>query len=447
MTKAQTPIIALVGRPNVGKSTLFNRITRSNKAMVDATPGVTRDRHYERVDADGKSFVLVDTGGLETGQQDRIASLIQEQTWQAIEEAHVILFMMDGREGLTTEDYQVIANLRKANKPLHYLVNKIDGPEKEAKLLASFYELGVEPIWPVSASHGYGLRDFLDHLLETLPSLPPPAEREAEAIGLALIGRPNVGKSSLANRLLGEARMMVSEIPGTTRDSVDSLLERDGRRYLLIDTAGIRRKGRVSEKLEKFSVMRALKALERCDLALILIDAQEGITEQDTKIIGYGLEQGKACLLLVNKWDLIREDKKQQKQIMDEVERMTGFAGYVPVFPISAMTGYGVKRLFATLENVYRQYSQEFNTGQLNRVLRDAVEAHPPATHQGKRVKLYYTTQVSTKPPTFLIFSNYPKGVHFSYYRFLVNRFRAELGLELSPIKLILKERQRRERP
>jgi GTPase len=444
MTNVQTPIIALVGRPNVGKSTLFNRITKSNKAMVDATPGVTRDRHYERVEADGKSFVLVDTGGLESGQQDRIASLIQEHTWQAIEEANVILFMMDGREGLTAEDHKVIAILRRANKPLHYVVNKIDGPEKEDKLLSSFYELGVEHIWPVSASHGYGLRDFLDHLLATLPSLPPPEEAASEAIGLALIGRPNVGKSSLTNRLLGEQRMMVSEIPGTTRDSVDSLLERDGRHYLLIDTAGIRRKGRVSDKLEKFSVMRALKALERCDLALILIDAEEGITEQDTKVIGYGLEEGKACLLLVNKWDLIREDKKQQKKIMDEVERLTGFAGYLPIFPISALTGYGVKRLFTTLEKVYHQYSQEFNTGQVNRVLRDAVEAHPPATHQGKRVKLYYTTQIGTKPPTFVIFANYPKGVHFSYHRFLVNRFRAELGLGLSPIKLIFKERQRK---
>jgi GTPase len=443
MTNAPTPIIALVGRPNVGKSTLFNRITGSNKAMVDAMPGVTRDRNYERVEADGKSFVLVDTGGLESGQ-DRMVNLIQEQTWQAIEEADVILFMMDGREGLTTEDHRVITILRKTNKPLHYLVNKIDGPEKEDKLLSSFYELGVESLWPLSAAHGFGLRDFLDHLLAKLPSLPPPAEEEAAAIGLALIGRPNVGKSSLANQLLGEQRMMVSEIPGTTRDSVDSLLEKDGRRYLLIDTAGIRRKGKVSDKLEKFSVMRTLKALERCDLALILIDGEEGITEQDTKVIGYGLEQGKACIILVNKWDLIREDKKKQKQIMDEVERLTGFAGYVPVFPISALTGYGVKRLYSTLEEVYRQYTREFNTGQLNRVLRAAVEAHPPATHQGKRVKLYYTTQVTVKPPTFIIFANYPKAVHFSYHRFLVNRFRADLGLELAPIRLILKERQRR---
>jgi GTPase len=439
-----TPILALIGRPNVGKSTLFNRLTKSQKALVDAMPGVTRDRHYERVELDGKSFVLVDTGGIEIGRQDRITSLIQEQTRQAIQEADIILFMMDGREGLTAQDYQVIELLRKSNKPLYYLVNKVDGPEKEAVLLSPFYELGVESVWPVSASHGYGLKDFMEHLLASLPSPAAVEEAEMDAVGIALIGRPNVGKSSLTNRLLGEERMMVSEIPGTTRDSVDSLLERDGRRYLLIDTAGIRRKGKVQEKLEKFSVMKALKAIERCDITLILLDGQEGITEQDTKVIGYSLEQGKACLLLVNKWDLIREDKKQQKKIMDEVERLTGFAGYAPVFPISALTGYGVKRLFNTLTKVYQQYSQEFNTGLINRVLRAAVEAHPPAVRQGRRVKLYYTTQVATKPPTFIIFSNAPKEVHFSYHRFLVNRFREGLGLELSPLRLILKERQRR---
>jgi GTPase len=474
MTHPQTPIVALVGRPNVGKSTLFNRLTKSRKALVDATPGVTRDRHYERVELEGKSFVLVDTGGIETGSKDRIAGLIQEQTWQAIEEANIILFMLDGRQGLTTEDYGVIESLRKSNKVLHYLINKVDGPEKEAELLSPFYELGIEPIWPVSSSHGYGLRDFLDHLLASLPgpATPPLEEAETEAmalgamdgeatdselsdselmeeegtdtVALALIGRPNVGKSSLVNRLLGEERMMVSEIPGTTRDSVNSLLERDGRKYLLIDTAGIRRKGRVQEKIEKFSVMRALKAIEQCDINLILIDAQEGITEQDTKVIGYSLEQGRACLLLVNKWDLIREDKKQQKKIMEEVDRLTRFVGFAPVFPISALTGHGVKRLFTTLDKVYQQYSQKFSTGKINRILRAAIEAHPPSLHQGKRLKLYYTTQVGTKPPTFIVFCNYPKGVHFSYHRFLVNRFREGLGLDLSPVKIIIKERQRR---
>jgi GTPase len=445
MTNARIPIIALVGRPNVGKSTLFNRVSKSNKALVDATPGVTRDRHYERVVWEGSTFLLVDTGGIETGrQEDKITGLIQEQTQQAIEEANVIVFMMDGREGLTTEDYRVIALLRRAGKPLHYLVNKVDGPDMEAKLLPAFYELGVAQIWPVSASHGYGLKDFMEAMTADLPRLETEEEVPPDTVALAMIGRPNVGKSSFANRLLGEERMMVSDIPGTTREAVDALLERDGRHYLLIDTAGIRRKGKVQEKLEKFSVMRALKAIERCDIALVLIDAEEGITEQDTKVIGYALEQGRACLILLNKWDLIREDKKRQKHLMEEVERATGFVGFAPVFPVSALTGYGVKRLFPVLQTLYAQYSQQFGTGPLNRALQAAVQAHPPAMHQGRRVKLYYTTQVATKPPTFIIFSNDPKGVHFSYYRFLVNRFRTELGLEMSPIKLIFKERQRR---
>lgn len=445
MTHAQIPIIALVGRPNVGKSTLFNRLAKANKALVDATPGVTRDRHYERIIWEGSTFLLVDTGGLETGrQEDKITALIQEQTRQAIEEANVIVFMMDGREGLTAEDYRVVDLLRRAGKPLHYLVNKVDSPEMETKLLPAFFELGVEPIWPVSASHGYGLKDFLAAMTADLPRLTPIEEVPPDTIALATIGRPNVGKSSLTNRMLGEERMMVSDIPGTTREAVDALLVRDHRHYLLIDTAGIRRKGRVQAKLEKFSVMRALRAIERCDIALVLIDAEEGITDQDTKVIGYALEQGRACLILINKWDLVRQDKKRQKQIMDEVERATGFVGFAPVLPVSALTGYGIKRLFPILEDLYSQYSQEFNTGRLNRVLQAAVQAHPPAIHQGRRVKLYYTTQVATKPPTFIIFSNDPKGIHFSYYRFLVNRFRAELGLEMSPIKLILKKRQRR---
>lgn len=445
MTHAPIPIIALVGRPNVGKSTLFNRLAKANKALVDATPGVTRDRHYQRVVWGEVTFLLVDTGGIETGRrEDKISSLIQEQTRQAIAEAHVVVFMMDGREGLTAEDHRVVDLLRRSGKRLHYLANKIDGPEMETRLLSAFYELGVEPIWPVSAAHGYGVKDFLDGVTADLPRLAPVEELQPDTIALAMIGRPNVGKSSLANRLLGEERMMVSAIPGTTREAVDALLERGGRHYLLIDTAGIRRKGRVREKLEKFSVMRALKAIERCDIALVLIDAEEGITDQDTKVIGYALEQGRACLILVNKWDLVRRDKKRQQQLLEEVERATGFVGFAPVLPVSALTGYGIKRLFPVLEDLHRQYSLQFTTGRLNRVLQAAVQAHPPAVHHGRRVKLYYTTQVATKPPTFIIFSNDPKGIHFSYYRFLVNRFRAELGLAMSPIKLILKERQRR---
>ncbi|MDH5299091.1 MAG: ribosome biogenesis GTPase Der, partial [Desulfobulbaceae bacterium] len=273
---------------------------------------------------------------------------------------------------------------------------------------------------------------------ETIPSLP------ADTISLACIGRPNVGKSSLINRLVGQDRMVVSDIPGTTRDSVDTLLEKNGRHFLLIDTAGIRRKGKVQEKLEKFSVMRSLSALERCDLTLILLDAGEGITEQDTKVIGYALERGRACVVVINKWDLVKDDKKRQKQLLEEVEQATRFVGYAPVLTISALTGFGVKKILLTLRQVHEQYSREFSTGQLNRVLQDGVTAHTAPMFQGKRLKFYYTTQVSTKPPTFIVFVNYPKEVHFSYYRYLVNHFRTGLGIDKTPIRLVLKERKRK---
>ncbi|MBU0486042.1 MAG: ribosome biogenesis GTPase Der [Proteobacteria bacterium] len=452
------PLVALVGRPNVGKSALFNRIAQKNKAIVDPTPGVTRDRHFEKVSWGGRDFILVDTGGIESeavldgrtardpggvGHQ-KVTDGIQEQTWQAVNDAEIILFVMDGREGLTSEDHKVVNQLRRTEKTVHYLVNKVDGPEKEQALLAHFYELGVEQLWPISAAHGFGLNTFLDHLVETMPESPESSDTPEDAVAIAFIGRPNVGKSSLVNRLLGENRMVVSDVPGTTRDSVDTLLEKNGRHYLLIDTAGIRRKGKVQDKLEKFSVMQALSAMERCHIALILIDADEGITEQDTKIIGYGLERGRACLVLLNKWDLVSKDKKRQKWITDEVEMATRFIGYAPTMQISALTGAGVGKIYKAIDTVYEQFGQEYTTNRLNRVLQKAVEGHSPTLHQGKRIKFYYVTQVSTKPPTFIIFVNYPKGVHFSYYRYLVNNFRDNLGLEKSPLRIVLKERMRK---
>ncbi len=438
------PIIALVGRPNVGKSTLFNRLTRSNKAIVDPTPGVTRDRHYERIEWNDKPFILVDTGGIEIGSRDGIPEMIRAQTWQAVEEADVIMFILDGKEGLSIEDYQVVEHLRKSEKPIYYLVNKVDGPELEHVLLPQFYELGIEKLWPISSSHGYGIRTFLDAMAGSLEYPEENEEISEDVVRIACIGRPNVGKSSLINRFLGEDRMLVSDIPGTTRDSVDSLLTRGGKKYLLIDTAGIRRKGKVREKIEKFSVMRALSALEKCDIALILLDAGEGITEQDTKVLGYGLERGRACLVLVNKWDLVKGDRKKQKHILEEVERATNFAGFAPILSISALTGAGVKKIFTEVQTVVRQYSQTFPTNLLNRTLQKAMESHPPPLHKGKRLKFYYVTQISTKPPTFVVFVNYPKGVHFSYYRFLVNQYREALKLEKIPLRLILRERKRK---
>jgi GTP-binding protein len=437
-------LVALVGRPNVGKSTLFNRLTKSNKAIVDPTPGVTRDRHYGPVVWNDRRIILVDTGGIELGTSDVISGQIQEQTWAAIEEADIILHIMDGVGGVLAEDYEVVRRLRRSEKPVYHLVNKVDGPEKELEILSQFYELGIDELWAVSSSHGFGIQTFFDFFFDHLPIAEERSEIPAEAIRIACIGRPNVGKSSLINKLLGQDRMVVSDIPGTTRDSVDSLLEKNGKQYLLIDTAGIRRKGKVYEKIEKFSVMRALAALERCDIALLLVDAGEGITEQDTKVIGYALERGRACLILVNKWDLVRGEKKKEKWIMDEVAMATKFMPYAPTIKVSATTGMSLNKILETVDKVYLQYTATFSTNALNQVLKRATETHTPPLHNGRRLKLYYTTQVASSPPTFVLFVNYPKGIHFSYYRFLVNQFREDLGLINSPIKLLLRERKRK---
>ncbi len=446
-------IVALVGRPNVGKSSIFNRITRQTKAIIDSAPGVTRDRHFERVVFDDRMFILVDTGGIEfdlaasghDASEAKISSLIREQSWQAVNDADLIVLILDGKEGLTRDDYELTAELRKAKKPLFFLVNKIDDPAREQERLSTFYDLGVPSLWPVSAAHGLGMNDFLEELVSHIEPSPPVEEAPSDAIRLAFIGRPNVGKSSLVNRLLGEDRMVVSDVPGTTRDSVDTMLEHSGRRYLLIDTAGIRRKGKVEGKVEKFSVMRALRSMEECDIALILLDASEGITEQDTKVIGYSVERGRACLVVMNKWDTVKNDPKRQKWLLNEIEMATRFIGYAPVVTLSAMTGQGVNKIFGVIDKVFTQFSSTVTTGRLNRVLQKAVLAHPPALHQGRRLKFYYTTQVATKPPTFLVYVNYPKGVHFSYFRFLVNQFREELGLDFTTLKIILKERERKD--
>lgn len=453
-------LVALVGRPNVGKSSLFNRLTHRRDAIVDATPGVTRDRHYQKIDWQGREFVLIDTGGIEpppsgvggkafpkeadVEARGQVINGIQEQTWLAVQEADLVVLMLDGREGVANEDHRVAEIMRKSGKPVFFVVNKVDSPELEGKLVPPFYELGAEQLWPVSASHGFGVATLMDELTARLPEAVDSPELAEDTVAMACLGRPNVGKSSLINKLLGEKRMLVSEVPGTTRDSVDTILEKGGHKYLLVDTAGIRRRGKVQDKLEKFSVLRALSALEKCHVALFLVDVGEGITEQDSKVISYSIERGRACLILLNKWDLVKEDKKRQKWLMNEVERLTRFMGYAPVLTVSALTGSGVNKILPAVNKIYQQFAMEFTTNRLNRTLQKAVDEHNPPIFQGHKVKFYYATQVGTKPPTVVIFTNYLKGVTPSYERFLVGRFREELGLDQSPLRLVFRERERK---
>ncbi|MEW6265289.1 MAG: ribosome biogenesis GTPase Der [Thermodesulfobacteriota bacterium] len=430
-------VIAIVGRPNVGKSTLFNRLVGYAKAIVDDQPGVTRDRNYARVELGGKSATLVDTGGFDLEVKQGIMAQVRRQTLLALEEADLILVLADGREGLNPHDRELLDVLRRSHKPFILAVNKIDGPEKEAAL-SDFYELGVEPVLPLSAAHGHGIRGLVECLAELLP----PVEAEAAAEGLiriAVIGRPNVGKSSLLNRLIGEERALVTEAPGTTRDPVDALIEHQGRRYLLVDTAGIRRRGRVSLKLEKYSVMRALRSLERCDVALILTDALEGITDQDAHVAGYALEQGRGVILVVNKWDAVKDKSAAGKKLKADLELKMNFLAFAPVLTASALTGLRVNQIFGLVDKVFAQFDSRFPTSQVNQVLSRALEAHPPPYVGRGRLKFYYATQAGTRPPTFVLFASRPDQVHFSYRRYLTNVFRQAFTLDKTPVRVLIR--------
>jgi GTP-binding protein len=437
------PIVAILGRPNVGKSTLFNRLTRTKDALVDDFPGVTRDRHYGSASWNGVDFTVVDTGGFADG--DEFSADIRFQIQQAISEADSIVLVLDGRGGLSPFDRDLLDILRGARKPLFYAVNKIDGPEQEA-LLADFYRLGLDALYPISAEHRYGLNDFLDDLVAALPrpSSPPEAERQG-MIGLAVVGRPNVGKSSLINRLLGENRLVVSARPGTTRDAIDTVHRHNDRSYLLIDTAGIRRKGRVSERIEKFSVIKALRSLERCDVAVVVLDAAEGVTEQDITVAGYAFERGCGCVLAVNKWDVAEQGGLREKSFVEELRLKTKFLAFAPVLTVSALTGRRVNRIFGVVDAVYQQYDRRIGTGPLNRIFEAAVQKNSPPLHRGRPVKFYYAAQVAAKPPTLVCFVNQPEAVHFSYKRYLLNQVREATGLDRTPIRLIFRERERRQ--
>ncbi len=432
------PVVAIIGRPNVGKSTLFNRITRRRDAIVDNRPGVTRDRHYGDANWNDKTFILVDTGGFISGDDDTFASSIRFQVEQAVLEADAVVLVLDGKGGVSPYDYDLIDWLRTLHQPVFYVVNKIDGLEQEDHLF-DFYSLGIDMLYAVSAEHGYGVSDFLDALVETLPDAE--TEEETDRIRIAFVGRPNVGKSSLVNRIVGQRRLVVSDVPGTTRDATDTACRIDGRDYLLIDTAGIRRKSKVDLKLEKFSIIKALKCMQRCDVALILIDAGEGVTDQDIKVAGYAHERGCGSLFVVNKWDLVDKSVLTPRKFEQRLREMAKYLGHVPVITVSALSGQRVNKIFPMIQSVYQQYTTRIGTGRINRIITSATARTEPPLHKGRRLKFYYTTQIADKPPTFVSFVNYPGAVHFSYQRYLINQIRNETGLDRVPVRLQFRQR------
>jgi GTP-binding protein len=433
------PIIAIVGRPNVGKSTLFNRIVGGKKAIVANEPGVTRDRNYADVEWEESPFTLIDTGGFEPVSKDRIFIQMREQCQLAMDEADVILFLMDGKEGLTPSDKEIANILRQVNKPVFYIVNKIDGPKHEEKVF-EFYGLGVETIYSISAEHRYGVDGLMDEAVKVLPRTTE-EKWDRKATKVAVVGRPNVGKSSLINRLLGYKRVMVDEAPGTTRDAIDTLFERDGKRYILIDTAGIRRKSRISFRLEKFSIVEALRTIDRSDVVLLLLDSEEGVTSQDARIGGFIQEKGKGCILVLNKWDLIEKDSQTMVEFERKIYSDLKYLSYAPILFISALTGQRVPKILNRVDQVSEQTKKRISTGTLNRSFRQWVERFTPPLYKNRRVKLNYITQVSTAPPTFMISTNIPEGIHFSYERYLTNQMRETYGFEGVPILLQFKKK------
>jgi len=437
-------LVAIVGRPNVGKSTLFNRLSRSRSAIVDNEPGVTRDRNYAQVNIDGRTFSIVDTGGFEPLSEDPILSRMREQAMVAVEEADLVVFMADGREGVTPADIEVFNLLRRSEKGALVAVNKIDGPEHE-DLAHDFYSLGVDRIYPLSAAHGYGIQDLLDTIAQHLPEEEAPGGPEERPVRIATIGRPNVGKSSLINRVLGEQRLVVSDAPGTTRDTIDTEVTFKGRSYIFTDTAGIRRKSKVDARLEKYMIIRALKGIEHCDVAILLMDASEGITDQDVKIAGYAHERGRAIALALNKWDLVPPEEKKKNTFTDDIARKMKYLSYAPIVNISALTGKGIDKLFSAVNNIHKQYTTRISTPALNKVLMESVEKHTPPRVRNLPVKLKYITQTGEAPPTFVVFCNRPEAIHFSYHRYLVNQIRDAFKLDSTPLKLIIKQTEQRE--
>lgn len=439
------PIVAIVGRPNVGKSQLFNRLAGKRLSIVEDTPGITRDRLYADCEWRGRVFQVVDTGGIEPSTDNEILKFMRIQAEAAIQAADVIILMTDLRSGITATDEAVAAMLRRSRKPIILAVNKCDRPGTEPPEFYEFYNLGLGEPFAISALHGYGTGDLLDACYEYFPEEDEDTT-SSRAIKVAVIGKPNVGKSSLINQILGENRVIVSDIAGTTRDSVDTEFENKTGKYLLIDTAGIRRRSKVDERVEKFSVMRSLMAIERADVCVIMIDATEGVTEQDTKIAGEAHDAGKACIIVVNKWDLIEKDGKTMEQYTRRVREGLSYMPYAPVLFLSAMTGQRVPKLFDTINAVYEQNGRRIPTGQINSLLAEATARVQPPTDKGRRLKIYYMTQSGIRPPTFVCFCNDARLFHFSYQRYLENQIREIYGLDGTPIRMIIRERGDKEK-
>ena len=434
------PIIAIVGRPNVGKSALFNKLIGQRLSIVEDTPGVTRDRIYGESDWNGRKFTLIDTGGIEPRTDSEILTFMREQAEIAISHADVIVFLTDIKTGLTASDQEVAGMLQRSGKPIVLAVNKMDSTGNVDPDFYEFYNLGLGDPIAVSAVHGHGTGDLLD---ECVKYFPPEGddEEDDDRIQVAIIGKPNVGKSSLTNKILGQQRTIVSNVAGTTRDAIDSYFENETGKYVFIDTAGMRKKAKVDEAIERYSVLRAQMAIERADVCLILIDAQEGVTEQDTKVAGMAHEAGKASIIVVNKWDLIEKDGKTMDKMREDIRRDLGYMTYAPVLFISAMTGQRVERLFELIQYVNNQAATRITTGMLNSVLADAQTRVQPPTDKGRRLKIYYMTQAGIKPPHFICFCNDARLFHFSYQRYLENQIRNVFGLEGTPIRMTIRQK------
>jgi len=433
------PIVVIVGRPNVGKSTLFNRMTESHAAIVEAIPGITRDRNYLDAEWEDKKFIVVDTGGFFPEPAEDIFLQIKEHALFAIDEGDIIIHLLDGKDGLTPADMELSRLLRASGKKVIWTVNKIDGPTREERLY-DFYPIGTEELWPISAATGYGYDDFMDKLISLLPSS---VEVEIDYPKIAIVGRPNVGKSTLINTLLSKKRMIVSPVPGTTRDSIDSVCTYYGRKYVLIDTAGLSRKDKIGYSIERFSMVRALRSIERCDVALIVIDACDGIVEQDTKIAGIVEGYGKGALFLLNKWDIVEKPEDAYERLGKELSRKMWFMQYVPVLTVSALEKKRVTKVFQIIDEIIKERKIRISTADLNKFFRDVVSGISLPSYKGKAVKLFYITQVKTEPPAFVLFTNYPAALKDTHKRYIEKCLRDRFSFKGTPIRIYIKPRER----